>query len=152
MESADDEKKSFPIFHQVSPFADADDKSQDQREYRLDFNEYAIDISSPSKNGVEESRGSAGRSVPTTGSPENKSYVSTWTKFVDAASGYAYYVNDATGESKWGDPEPAVASNVQSATPSKKSAPYSSGDNEWVEYTDPGSGYTFYFNEVGHCG
>lgn len=114
------QRSSFPISHQISLVAEADDDNREQKGYNIDFNEYSIDVSSPSKN--------------------------IWTRFIDHDSGYAYYVNDVTGESKWADVEESNVLEPKTSSPSGEKT--TAIDSDWIEYTDPDSGHIFYFNEV----
>ena len=63
-----------------------------------------------------------------------------WTSFTDDDSGFVYYVNDLTGESKWAEEMQTVNGATLGDTVDDP--------NLWVEMFDDNRGYVFYYNEV----
>ncbi|CAH0515331.1 unnamed protein product [Peronospora belbahrii] len=66
---------------------------------------------------------------------------SEWEKYVDEASGSAYYYNTSTGESSWEVPaglKPLLASDMSEDCKTTK----------WREFVDDASGATYYYDEV----
>ena len=81
-----------------------------------------------------------------------------WREVKDKASGKVYYYNSKTKKTSWKKPapeagaEPAAAAAASPKTPKKKKkkevAPAGPLPPNWKEVKDPGSGKTYFYNQV----
>jgi hypothetical protein len=86
-----------------------------------------------------------------------------WVKYVDPDSGYPYYCNEKIEESTYDRPEgfstfanpfisarggqPKVSARQLSSRRDNSDKPKEYLNNGWVKYTDPESGWPYYYNE-----
>lgn len=71
---------------------------------------------------------------------------STWKRYIDELSGFAYIINEQSGESKWEDDELFDLSiSVDAVRPVVTYEPRT--ESHWVEVMDI-EGNTYYFNQV----
>ena len=126
----------------------------EESEYNMGLNDYAIPLAAqrstttPSTTAnAELSSYAAVESSAASSSAASSSAISqpeeVWTRYEDETSGFAYFVNESTGESRW-----EVAEEVLTAT--EDTIADSTADTEeqgWIEVTD-GDGNKYYYNEV----
>ena len=141
-------QNSFPISVQIS--AEKDDNPDQPYDLGFNPNQYAgpsmntpspnkmasKKTSSPSKN-EKRSPSKETKNTPTT----NSRLIPGWTSFTDDDSGFVYYVNDVTGESKWAEEMQAVIGVTSGGT-------LDDSNLLWVEMLDEKQGHVFYYNEI----